>query len=111
VKLDEVFAADCAWRCYLALLQWACENFCRFNSTACAFAARNGHLHLLQWLREQDCPWSIVTCSKAAEGGHLEVLKGSKEWLQVGQLCLLCRCEVRTLGSASVGETGRVSLG
>jgi hypothetical protein len=71
VKLDGRFAAFCAGRGHLALLQWAREQGCSWNEGSCRQAARGGHVAMLRWLREQGCPWDEETCSAAAAGGHL----------------------------------------
>jgi len=62
---------------HLAVLQWAREHGCEWNSNTCSAAAEGGHLEVLQWLREHGCEWNSNTCSAAAEGGHLEVLQNA----------------------------------
>jgi len=57
----------------LAVLQWAREQGCKWDTWTCRRAAQAGHLHVLRWARENDCPWGADTmCKIAAQGGHLE---------------------------------------
>jgi hypothetical protein len=63
---------------HLAVLKWAREHGCPWNSGTCAAAAQGGHLDVLKWAREHGCEWSMSTCAAAAQGGQLETL----QWLR-----------------------------
>ena len=41
----------------------------------CLHAANAGHLAVLRWAREHGCPWDSITCIYAAMTGRLEVLQ------------------------------------
>ena len=59
----------------MAVLTWAHENGCPWDSCTCMKAACHGQLLTLIWLRRNGCPWDESTCAFAADHGHLEVLK------------------------------------
>jgi hypothetical protein len=79
VKLNEEFAADCARRGHLALLQWARGLGCPWEKQTCEMAAAGGHLAVLRWALEQGCPCDEVTCRWAAKCGHLPILELARE--------------------------------
>jgi hypothetical protein len=45
----------------------------------CVWAAEGGHLAVLRWAREHDCPWNTNSCVGAARAGQLEVLRWVRE--------------------------------
>ena len=55
----------------LAVLTWAREHGCDWNSKTCRAAAGGGHLDVLRWAREHGCDWDASTCSAAAAGRGL----------------------------------------
>ena len=63
----------------VALLRWARENGCPWDTRTCATAAAGGQLEVLQWARENGCPWDERTCVAAAACSHLEVLQWALE--------------------------------
>ena len=92
---DTAYRAACIGRS--DILEWAVENGCPLDASACEGAAASGSMDMLRWLRARGCPWTVATCSSAAYGGFLEVLKWARdngcEW-----------DEETTLGASSVGS-------
>jgi hypothetical protein len=57
-----------------------CEHLrsigCAWNTSACNYAAVEGHLDTLRWLREHGCPWNVgELCMDAAGVGNIYVLE------------------------------------
>jgi hypothetical protein len=59
----------------ISLIQWACQNGCKWDASLCNGAAKKGNLEVLNYLHENGCPWDTWTCASATLGGHLHVLK------------------------------------
>jgi len=75
------FAFNAASAGQLNLLQWARQNGCTLDSSACAGASFGNQLETLKWLKEQQCLWNNQTCTIAARMGHFELLKWARERL------------------------------
>jgi hypothetical protein len=50
-----------------------------------AYAAERGHLAVLQWAREHDCPWDSAISVCAARAGQLEVLQWTRKTDATGE--------------------------
>ena len=60
VGRSDVFVAAQCW--HLAVLRWADEHDCLWESGMCELAAWHGHLEL-EWAHQHGCEWSETTCN------------------------------------------------
>lgn len=65
-----VFAVLATGSGHLAILQYARENDCPWDTSTCSYAAESGGLTTLQLAKANGCPWDASSCSSAAVGGH-----------------------------------------
>jgi len=116
-----------AYAGHLAVLQWARQNGCEWDSWTCGYAAKNGHLEMLQWARQNGCDWDSFTCSWAAINGHLRVLQWARQngcdWnsstcsnaalnghLEVLQWARQNGCEWNSLTFSNAAENGHLEV-
>jgi hypothetical protein len=64
-----------AQRGYYESLVYLCENNCRVDVLACAWAARSNQLKCLRYLHENEYEWSEQTVIVAAQMGQTQCLK------------------------------------
>ena len=60
---------------HLGCLWFASKLGCPWDERTCQVAAGNGQLRCLRHAQETGCPWDGTTCAAAAEGGYLDCLR------------------------------------
>jgi hypothetical protein len=79
------------------MLQWAQDNGCPWDKSACVYEANEGHLKVLQWACANSCPWDKSTCTEAAKGGHLACKDGKLQWTDSVSITVPLNCHGRLL--------------
>ena len=64
---------------HLGCLWFASKLGCPWDERTCQVAAGNGQLRCLRHAQETGCPWDGTTCAAAAEGGYLDCLRYAHE--------------------------------
>ncbi|GFH52444.1 ankyrin repeat domain-containing protein [Chaetoceros tenuissimus] len=74
-RYSSTFCKLAAREGHLDCLRYLHENGCEWDSHSCRTAAGNGHLHCLRYLHENGCEWDSNSCRTAAGNGHLHCLR------------------------------------